>query len=514
MAKEFDDEDKKLNEYEKMVEGVFEDAKKLSKIILKNADDIKNYIQDNNLKYKTEKVLNKLRLLNYKGKLRYFRDALGLSKKKRDRKQNERQENLLDDTSNTIFEPRNSGTNENQGTIPLITEQEGENEDIENAPPETNEDDPENILVINGKEYNITKLTDKDLEEIQNQKQENTGGELSTTKRVNEPPQITIPSDPPEVRNKPRIEQPIEQSIEQSIELSIEQSIEQPIEQRTEFRSISNTNSSFGPNDYRRFEANSEDIQTYRRPQLRIPLHLGQQRQTSQRQIQQQQQNSQQQNQEEPMSETGSEIMRFKIPTDEEFEEIQLEKERHLIEERIRLENERIRLERIQAQIQFTNNQTRVFTADANYQVQFLPPLLSTLPPMSTLPSMTPLPSISTLGNLPRTNTYQAPQSLYNQSLYNQTRYNQSRYNQVRLPPPIVPYENEKLKRSKRTNTPAKRVPHQPIEIIDLTDIPDIEEPLERVNIPERRENIIPRREIKEEEKEGILEEIDLSADE
>ena len=111
-------------------------------------------------------------------------------------------------------------------------------------------------------------------------------------------------------------------------------------------------------------------------------------------------------------------------------------------------------------------------------------------------------------GNLQTSYINQVPQSLFQQSMYNQIR----RFHRGDVQPPsIIPYRDDNLRRSKRTDIPTKRAPYQPTEIIDLThEVIDVEddEPLERVNSPERRENTIPRREVKEEIIENVNEEI------
>ena len=485
MAKEFDEEedkkqydenDKKLNEYGIIVQGVFEDARKLSKIIFKNENDIKKHIEDHNLTSRTEDVLEKLRLLNYNSKVRYFKRALGITKKKKKKtkKQNKIQENPLDDTSNTIPEFRDLEIDENEENSITEEEKEGDEDDyIEDAVPDPNENDPENFVTVNGKTYNITNLTEREINEIQYPNQENAGGQLSTTRRVNEPPQKIIPSDLPQIKPEPVRER--------------------PVEQRTELRTIPNTSSSFGsfnpfgPIDYNRFGANSNYINTYARPQVQIPQHLIQQQYMPQRQFsqqmprlpmpqqrpQQQQILQQRQNREEPMSETGSESVGYRLPTRQEIVQIKLENERREAQRRFEIER----------------NLAQLPTADATHQVRFIPPSMQ-------LPVNQPRPNI------------QVPQSLLEQSLYNQTR----RYHRGDAQPPsIIPYRDDNLRRSKRTDIPTKRTPQQPTEVIDLThEVIDVEddEPLEKVNSPERRGNTIPRREVKEEIIERVNEEI------
>lgn len=393
MAKENEEDEKKMIEYEKMVEGVFNDTGRLSRIIVNNRDNIKKYIEDEHLKKRTAAVLRKLRALNRKDKTLYFRAALGIKPRRRSKRKNERRENPIDDTSNTVAELRDIERNENQGTIPLLTQQETENEDIETGQPEPNEDDPENFVEVNGKTYNISRLTEREINEIRYPNEDNPEGELTTTRRVNEPPQRTIPSEP--IRP-----------------------IERPFE-RTELRLPNITNGIYSPYDYRTFGPNPMYNPYYGYPQQ--------------------------------MSETGSEMMEYRMPTNEEQAQMQTEKER-------------IQLQPLR------------------------PPLMP-------------------LTNMPRTYTNQVPQFLINQPGNIQRTY---------IQPSIVPYRNENLKRVNKTDIHTKRAPYQGSEIIDLTieviDVDD-DEPLEKVNSPERKENTIPREEIKQEVKEEINEEVQESID-
>lgn len=393
MARENKEDEKKMIEFEKMVEGVFSDTRRLSRIIAQNNTVIKDYIHDNNLEKRTSEVLKKLNTLNKKDKKKYFRDSLGIVSRRRKRatQYNRRRGNPTDDTSSTIPELRD--LNENQGTIPLLTQQETENEDIGTGQPEPGENDPENFIQINGKTYNIGRLTEREINEIRYPNEDNTEGELTTSRRVNEPPQRTLPNEP--IR---------------------------PIEQRTELRPIFNDNI-FSSFSYRVFGPNSIYTEFYH-PQNQ-------------------------------MSETGSETIEYKIPTNEEQAQMQLAKER---------------------------SQTQVR-----------------------------LPLVPLTGNLPQTYIQHVPQSLLEQSRNVQRAYIQ--------PTQIVPFRNENLKRNKKSDMFTKRAPYQ-FEIIDLTheviDVDD-DEPLERVNSPERKESILPREDVKKEVKEEINEEIqegiDLSDD-